>query len=45
MTLGLFRGGLVALSAFSVVMQAFVLPLTVVTLAVVGWRARPRASA
>ena len=28
-----------ALPAFSAVMQAFVLPLTAVTLAVVGWRA------
>ena len=34
-----------ALSAFSAVMQAFVLPLAAVTLAVMGWRARPRPSA
>jgi cation:H+ antiporter len=33
-----------ALPAFSAVMEAFVLPLTALTLAVVGWRAwRPRA--
>ena len=31
-----------ALSAFSAVMQSFVLPLTAITLAVVGWRALPR---
>jgi len=34
-----------ALPAFSAIMQAFVLPLAVVTLAVMAWRARPRPSA
>lgn len=32
-----------ALSRYSAVMLGFVVPLTIVTIAVVGWRARPRA--